>query len=61
MRPDELADIEQQANAIILANYDVNTRWTSRQRAVEEGAMALFGEKYGDEVRVVCFGEETKA
>jgi len=58
LRPDELADIEQRANAIILANYAVNTRLTSRQRAVEEGAMALFGEKYGDEVRVVSFGEE---
>ncbi len=58
VRPDELADIEQHANAIILANYAVNTRVTSRQRAVEEGAMALFGEKYGDEVRVVSFGED---
>jgi alanyl-tRNA synthetase len=54
----EKAEIERIANAIILENYPVNTRWTSYKRAVEEGAMALFGEKYGDDVRVVSFGEE---
>ncbi len=54
----ELAEIERRSNAVILANYPVNTRWTSYTRAVEEGAMALFGEKYGDEVRVVSFGED---
>jgi alanyl-tRNA synthetase len=42
----------------VLANFDVNTHITSYKRAVEEGAMALFGEEYGDEVRVVSFGEE---
>ena len=55
---DELTDIERHANAIILANYPVNTRWTTHKRAVAEGAMALFGEKYGDVVRVVSFGED---
>ncbi len=54
---DEVAEIERAANAIILQNYPVNTRWTTYKRAVQEGAMALFGEKYGDEVRVVSFGE----
>lgn len=54
----ELAHMEQLANDIILANYLVNTRWTNYKRAVQEGAMALFGEKYGDEVRVVSFGED---
>lgn len=55
---EELADMERLANDLILANYNVNTRWTSYKQAVKEGAMALFGEKYGDEVRVVSFGEE---
>lgn len=55
---EELADMERLANDLILTNYSVNTRWTSYKQAVKEGAMALFGEKYGDEVRVVSFGEE---
>ncbi len=54
---DEVAELERAANAMILQNYPVNTRWTTYKRAVQEGAMALFGEKYGDEVRVVSFGE----
>jgi len=55
---EELVNLEQLANDIVLTNYPVNTRWTTYKRAVQEGAMALFGEKYGDEVRVVSFGEE---
>jgi alanyl-tRNA synthetase len=55
---EELADIERRANAIVLANYPVNTRWTSYKQAIGEGVTALFTEKYGDEVRVVSFGEE---
>ena len=55
---EELDAIERRANSIVLEGYPVETRWTSYKRAVEEGAMALFGEKYGDEVRVVSFGEE---
>ncbi len=55
---EDLAAVEGRSAEMILANYPVNTRWTSYKRAVEEGAMALFGEKYGDEVRVVSFGED---
>jgi alanyl-tRNA synthetase len=55
---DDLIAIERRAGEIIMSNYPVNIRWTSRERAIQEGAMALFGEKYGDEVRVVSFGED---
>jgi alanyl-tRNA synthetase len=61
LNQDELADIERRANEIVLTNYPVNTRWTTYKRAVQEGAMALFDEKYGDEVRVVSFGEGEEA
>ena len=56
---EELRDLEAMAGDVILHNYPVNTRVTSQKRAVAEGAMALFGEKYGNEVRVVSFGEES--
>ncbi len=55
---EDIEEIERRANELILANYDVNTRWTSYDRAIEEGVTALFTEKYGDTVRVVSFGEE---
>src|SRR5690606_8129235 len=52
----ELARIEEMANAIVLQNSPVTTRLMSVDDAIAEGAMALFGEKYGDEVRVVSMG-----
>ncbi|MCB9119699.1 MAG: alanine--tRNA ligase [Caldilinea sp.] len=55
---EDVAEIERFANAIILENYPVNTRWTTYNQAISEGVTALFTEKYGDEVRVVSFGEE---
>ncbi|WP_048647884.1 alanine--tRNA ligase [Nitratireductor soli] len=52
----ELARIEDIANEIVLQNAPVVTRLMAVDDAIEAGAMALFGEKYGDEVRVVSMG-----
>ena len=55
---EELREIENKVNALIRANAPVNNVLMSKDEAVELGAMALFGEKYGDEVRVVMMGEK---
>ncbi|WP_075215661.1 alanine--tRNA ligase [Mongoliimonas terrestris] len=52
----ELDEVERLANAIILQDAPVTTRLMAVDDAIESGAMALFGEKYGDEVRVVAMG-----
>jgi alanyl-tRNA synthetase len=52
----DLAAVEAEVNDRIRANTEVKTRLLSPERAVEEGALALFGEKYGEEVRVVAMG-----
>ena len=53
---DELHWVEAEVNARIRENSEVTTRLMTPEAAVEHGAMALFGEKYGDEVRVVGMG-----
>jgi alanyl-tRNA synthetase len=54
---DELHWAETEVNARIRENSEVTTRLMTPEAAVELGAMALFGEKYGDEVRVVAMGD----
>ncbi len=53
---EELRAVEREVNANILKNLPVTTRIMTPEAAIKEGAMALFGEKYGDEVRVVSMG-----
>ena len=53
---DDIRAIEAEVNNRIRANAEVATRLLTPDRAVAEGALALFGEKYGDEVRVVAMG-----
>ena len=56
--PEEQAAIEAEVNAFLRQNAEVRVRLMDREAAIEAGAMALFGEKYGDEVRVVRMGRE---
>jgi alanyl-tRNA synthetase len=56
MTPAELAAAEREVNVRVRENTEVTTRLMTPEAAVAEGAMALFGEKYGDEVRVVSMG-----
>ncbi len=56
LSPVDIAVIEAEVNAEIRHNQPVTTRLMSPEDAIEAGAMALFGEKYGDEVRVLSMG-----
>jgi len=53
LTPDELREVELLVNRQILANTEVSTEVMDLEQALSTGAMALFGEKYGDSVRVV--------
>ena len=55
---DELKEIERQVNEQILQNTPVDIDITDMETAKEKGALALFGEKYGDEVRVLSMGAD---
>ena len=56
MSAEELKAVEDMANAVLIENTPVVTRLMALDEARASGAMALFGEKYGDEVRVVSMG-----
>jgi alanyl-tRNA synthetase len=56
--PARIAEVETDVNAQIRGNGLVDTRLMTPDEAIAEGAMALFGEKYGEEVRVVSMGSE---
>ena len=56
--PEELEKIEAQVNAVIRQNSETTTRLMATDQAIKAGAEALFGEKYGDEVRVLSMGAD---
>ncbi len=58
MTPEEIKAVEAEVNALILANHAIQTLEMSQQDAIDFGAMALFGEKYGSTVRVVNVGDK---
>jgi alanyl-tRNA synthetase len=58
---EELEKIEAQVNAVIRQNSDTTTRLMATDQAIAAGAEALFGEKYGDEVRVLSMGADLEA
>jgi alanyl-tRNA synthetase len=56
LTPQDIAAVEAEVNRHIRENEEVTTRLMTPDAAIEAGAMALFGEKYGDEVRVLSMG-----
>lgn len=57
LTPEQLVTLETEVNALIRRNTATETHLMSYDAAVKTGAMALFGEKYGDDVRVVMMGD----
>jgi alanyl-tRNA synthetase len=61
MTAEELERVEAQVNAVIRQNSDTTTRLMATDQAIAAGAEALFGEKYGEEVRVLSMGDDLDA
>ena len=57
LTPEQVERVEKLVNEAVAADYAVTSLSKSRQQAVAEGAMALFGEKYGDVVRTITIGD----
>ena len=57
LTPDEIDRIEAEVNAVVRQNLAADTKVMKPQEAIEAGAMALFGEKYGESVRVLTLGQ----
>lgn len=60
IKPEQLTNIEARVNALIASAYPIETKVMALAEAKASGAMALFGEKYGDHVRVVSMGPSTE-
>jgi alanyl-tRNA synthetase len=58
--PSVLADVEDEVNDVLLHDYDVRAEITTLDEARKAGAIAFFGEKYGDKVRVITIGDYSK-
>ncbi len=58
--PEQLERVERLVNEVVQRDIPVETKITTYQEAVKEGAMALFGEKYGEQVRMVVVGDFSK-
>jgi alanyl-tRNA synthetase len=61
MSDDEIRKVEDRVNAMILQNAPVETHLMTPDQAIAQGALALFGEKYGEEVRVVSMGVDPQS
>ncbi len=60
MSSEELKKVEDEVNAVLARNTDVATRLMPTDEAIKAGAVAMFGEKYGEEVRVLSMGDDIK-
>ncbi len=57
LTPEEIDRIEAEVNAVVRQNLPADTKLMAPEEAMQAGAMALFGEKYGEEVRVLALGQ----